>query len=137
MEVNHMHEGIHLAMRDDREKRSEALGRCGALGGRPGEEGGQRELKLLQSDLFLPACSVLVYCRNVMYHGDSRITALPPYLTVQVGAEGEWVGGWVATRGASGLAARWAIAAFLLTQRPLPAPDARTPAAAATPAGRR
>ena len=29
MEVNHMHEGIHLGMRDDREKRSEALGRCG------------------------------------------------------------------------------------------------------------
>jgi hypothetical protein len=28
-----------------------------------------------------------------MYHGDSRITALPPYLTVQVGGVGGWVGG--------------------------------------------
>ena len=40
----------------------------------------------------LPAAlpAALVYRRNVMYHGDSRITALPPYLTVQVGG---WVGG--------------------------------------------
>ena len=44
---------------------------------------------------------LLYCCRNVMYHGDSRITALPPYLTVQVGAGcggvGCW-GSWMAAR---------------------------------------
>ncbi|KAI7837315.1 hypothetical protein COHA_008830 [Chlorella ohadii] len=48
MEVNHLSEGVKLGLRDDREKRSEALG------------------------------------RNVMFHGDSRISALPPYLTIQM-----------------------------------------------------
>lgn len=30
-EVNHLHEGLRLGMKADREKRVEALGRCGAV----------------------------------------------------------------------------------------------------------
>lgn len=28
--------------------------------------------------------------RNVMFQGDSRISSLPPYLTIQVGAGSDW-----------------------------------------------
>lgn len=107
-QVNHLSEGVKLGLRDDREKRSEALGRWGqycswvaALCLRkrcwawlPGSGCPLLPGQLGRQPSFMPdfrSPKPRFPRRNVMFHGDSRISSLPPYLTIQVGAGGNWL----------------------------------------------
>lgn len=106
-QVNHLSEGVKLGLRDDREKRSEALGRWAVLqlagcslpapavlGVAPRRRVPPTALPAGPPTIVMPdfrSPKPRFPRRNVMFHGDSRISSLPPYLTIQVGAGGCWL----------------------------------------------